>query len=64
MSERICQAATVRGRGCRKKATAYHGQALLCPEHQRSAREGRLRLTPSTLAAVSSRAGEGGAFAP
>ena len=49
MSERICQAATVRGRPCRKKAVVYHPhqgrEVLLCHAHEQAAREGQLRLS-------------------
>jgi len=51
---RKCDALTTRGHRCRKEATAYHpvGQGrevLLCGEHQRHAREGRLRLAAANL---------------
>ena len=48
MSERTCQAATVRGRRCRKKAVVYHPhqgrEVLLCHAHEQAAREGQLRV--------------------
>ena len=48
-TERHCQAITTRGTPCHKAATEYvaltaHDEALLCPEHARQAREGRVRV--------------------
>ena len=47
MSAHQCQAATARGRGCRKKAVAFRWhqgrEILLCADHVRAACEGRLR---------------------
>lgn len=47
-----CQAATMRGTRCRNTATYrvaldHETESLLCPEHQRHAREGRLRVCES-----------------
>ena len=47
-----CQAATTRGTRCRNTGTQWvaldhETESLLCPEHQRHAREGRLRVCES-----------------
>jgi integrase len=48
-TERRCEALKTNGHRCRNRGTAYHpdgqgGEVLLCNEHQRQARDGRLRL--------------------
>ncbi|WP_019570289.1 hypothetical protein [Thioalkalivibrio sp. ALE11] len=49
---RRCQAATTRGTRCRNTGTHWvaldrETESLLCPEHQRHAREGRLQVVES-----------------
>lgn len=51
-SSHRCQAATTRGTRCRNTGTHWVAldrdtESLLCPEHQRHAREGRLRVVES-----------------
>ena len=49
LPDRRCQALNRVGSQCRNAGTAYHPlnahhESLLCPEHQRQAREGDLRV--------------------
>lgn len=49
LPERRCQARNAHGSQCRNEATTYvpldaQSEALMCPEHQRLAREGRVQV--------------------